>query len=52
MVAVRVVEVAGDPVIHMFAVRHRFVATSGAVDMARFVPAAAMVGGAAVGVLA
>jgi hypothetical protein len=52
VVAVRVVEMTGDPVVHMIAVRHRFMATSGPVDVARLVPAAAMVGGTAVGVLA
>ena len=52
VVAVRVVKMAGDPIVHMIAVRHCFVATSGPVDMARLVPTAAMVRGAAVGVLA
>jgi hypothetical protein len=52
VIAVRVVKMAGDPIIHMVAVRHRIVATSGPVDMTRVVPTAAMVGGAAVGVLA
>ena len=51
VVAVWVVKMAGDPIVHVIAVRHRFVATSGPVDMARLVPAAAVVGGAAVGVL-
>ena len=52
VVAVRVVKMAAYSKVHMIAVRHRFVATSGPVDMARFVPAAAVVRGAAVGVLA
>jgi hypothetical protein len=52
VIAVRVVKMAGDPIVHMVAVRHRIVATSGPVDMTRIVPTAAMVGGAAVGVLA
>ena len=52
VIAVRVVKMAGDPIVHMVAVRHRIVAASGPVDMARIVPIAAMVGGAAVGVLA
>ena len=52
VVAVRVVKMAGYPIVHMIAVRDRFVATSGPVDVARFVPTAAVVGGAAVGVLA
>jgi hypothetical protein len=52
VVAVRVVKMAGYPIVHMIAVRHRLVATSGPVDVARFVPTAAVVGGAAVGVLA
>jgi hypothetical protein len=52
VVAVRVVKMVGDPIVHMIAVRHRFVATSGPVDMARVVPTAAVVRGAAVGVFA
>jgi hypothetical protein len=52
VVAVRVVKMAGYPIVHMLAVRHRFAATSGPVDMARLVPTAAVVRGAAVGVLA
>jgi hypothetical protein len=52
VVGVRVVKMAGYAIVHMIAVRHRFVATSGPVDMARLVPAAAVVGGAAVAVLA
>ena len=52
VVAVRMVKMAGDPIVHMTAVGHRFVATSGPVDMARLVPTAAVVGGAAVAVLA
>jgi hypothetical protein len=52
VVAVRVVKVAGHSVVHMIAVRHRFVATSGPVDMAGLVPTAAVIRGTAVGVLA
>ena len=52
VVAVRMVKMAGYPIVHMIAVRHRFVATTGAVDMAGVVPTAAVVRGAAVGVLA
>jgi hypothetical protein len=52
VIAVRMVKMAGDPIVHMVAVRHRIVAASGPVDMARVVPTAAMVGGATVGVLA
>jgi hypothetical protein len=52
VIAVRAVKMAGDPIVHMVAVRHCIVAASGPVDMARIVPTAAMVGGAAVGVLA
>jgi hypothetical protein len=48
--AVRVVKMAGDQIIHVAAVRHRLVAAAGAVRMARVVPAAAMIGGAVVGV--
>ena len=50
--AVRMVKMAGDAIIHVVAVRHRLVAAAEAVHMARLVPTAAMVGGAAVGVLA
>ena len=52
VVAVGVVEVAGHQVIDVIAVRHRLVAAAGAVHMARLMPSAAMVGGAAVGVVA
>jgi hypothetical protein len=52
VVAVRMVKMARDPIVHMIAVRHRFVATTGAVDVAGLVPTAAVVRGAAVRVLA
>ena len=52
VIAVRVVKMSGDPIVHMVAVRHRIVAASGPVDMTRVVPTAAMVGGAVVRVLA
>jgi len=52
VVAVRVVKMARHPIVYMIAMRHRLVATSWSVDVARFVPTAAVVGGAAVGVLA
>ena len=52
VIAVRVVKMAGDPIVHMVAVRHCIVAASGSVDMTRAVPTAGMVGGAAVRVLA
>jgi hypothetical protein len=52
VIAVRVVKMAGDPMVHMVDVRHIIVAASGPVDMTCAVPTAAMVGGAAVGVLA
>ena len=48
MIAVRVMKVAADVIIDVIAVRNRLVA--GAVDMARVMTAAAMVGGAVVGV--
>ena len=44
VIAVRVMKMAGDPIVHMVAVRHRIVAASGPVDMTRIVPTAAMVG--------
>jgi hypothetical protein len=52
VVAVRVVQMAGDAIIHMIAVRHRLVTTAGPVRMPRLMPAATMVRGAALGVLA
>ena len=50
MIAVRVMKVAADVIIDVIAVRNRLVAAAGAVDMARVMTAAAMVGGAVVGV--
>jgi hypothetical protein len=50
VVAMRVVKVAGDAIIRVAAVRHRFVAAAGAVHMARVMPTATMVGSAAVGI--
>jgi hypothetical protein len=52
VVAMRMVKMARHSIVHMIAVRHRFVAATGAVDMAGLVPAAAVVRGAAVGVVA
>jgi len=52
VVAVRVMQVVGDAVIEVIAVRHRLVAAAGAVDVARLMAAATMVGHAHVGVLA
>lgn len=52
VIAVRVVKMSRDPIVHMLAVWHRILAASGPVDMTRVVPTAAMVGGAAVRVLA
>jgi hypothetical protein len=52
MVAVRVMKVAADAVVCVIAVRNRLMAAAGAVEMARVVPAAAMVRRAAVRVLA
>jgi hypothetical protein len=50
VVAMRVVEVAGDAIVDVIAVRHRFVAAARAVHMARLMPSATVVGGAAVGI--
>jgi hypothetical protein len=50
VVVVRVMKVAADAVVDVVAVRHRVVSAAGAV--ARLMPAAAMVGGAHLGVLA
>jgi hypothetical protein len=52
VIAVRAVKMTGDVIIHVVAVRHRLVAAAGAVHMARVMPTAAVVGCAAVGVLA
>jgi hypothetical protein len=52
VVAMRMMQVTLDPVVHMVTVRHRVVAAAGAVQMARLVAGATMVRGAAVGVLA
>jgi hypothetical protein len=52
VVAMRVVEMTGDAIIHVVAVRHRLMATAGSVHMTRLMPTTAMVGGAAVGMLA
>lgn len=52
MVAVRVVKMVGDAIIHMVAVRHRLMAAAGAVHMATRMPTAAVVRGAAVRVVA
>ena len=50
VVAVRVVKMALDPVIHMVTVRHRLMPAARPVHMAGCMTAAAMVGGAAIGV--
>jgi hypothetical protein len=52
MAAMRMMQVAGDAIIHVVSVRHRLVATAGAVRMSCLMPTAAMINGAAVGVLA
>jgi hypothetical protein len=52
VIAVRVVEMASDAVIHVVAMRHRLVATARTMHMARLMPTAAMVGSAGVGILA
>jgi hypothetical protein len=52
VVAVRMMKMAADAVVRVIAVRHRLMATAGAVDVARVMTAAAVVGSAAVGVLA
>jgi hypothetical protein len=49
--AVRVVKMAGHAVVRVSGVRHRLVTAASAVYMARLMPTASMVGGAAVGVL-
>jgi hypothetical protein len=52
MVAVPMMKMAGDVIIHVVAMRDRIVAAAGAVHMARLMATAAVVGGAAIGVLA
>jgi hypothetical protein len=51
VVAVRVMKVAADAVVHVVAVRHRLVSAAGAVDVARLMLGATMVGSARLGVL-
>ena len=43
---VRVVQVAGDKIVHVIAVRHRFMAAAGPVNVARLMPRAGMLRGA------
>ena len=52
VVAVRVMKMPGDAVIHVVPVRYRLVPAAGAVHVARVMPTAAMVGGTALGVFA
>ena len=51
VLAMRVMQVVANAVIDVIAVRNRFVAAAGAVDMTRLMAAAAVVGGAPVGVV-
>lgn len=46
MVAVRMMEVAGDAIVDVFAMRYRLVPAAGAMYVARLMPTAAVVGGA------
>lgn len=50
MIAMRMMQVAIDQIVDVIAVGHRLMAAAGAVDMARFVPGAVVVGGAGIGV--
>lgn len=50
MIAVRVMQVVGDAIVDVIAMRHRLVTAAGAVDVAGRMPIAAMVHSAAVGV--
>lgn len=52
VVAVRMVKVPGDAIIHVVAVRYRFMAAARAMHVAGLMPTAAVVGGAALRVLA
>jgi hypothetical protein len=52
MIAVRVMQMARDAVIDVVAMRHRLVTAAGAMHMTCLVAGAAVLGGAAVGVLA
>ena len=50
VIAVRVMQVVADAIVHVIAMRNRLVATAGAMNVTRFVATAAVVGGALVGV--
>jgi hypothetical protein len=50
MVAMRMMQVAGDQVIHVIAMRNRGVAAVGAMDMCGIMAGASVVGGALIGV--
>jgi hypothetical protein len=52
VIAVRVMQVIADAIVDVIAMRNRLVTAAGAVDMTRFVAAAAVVCGAPVGVVA
>jgi hypothetical protein len=52
MIAVRMMQVAANAVVDMIAVRHRLMAATRAMHMTRLVAAAAMVGSAAVRIVA
>jgi hypothetical protein len=52
VVAMRMMKMASDAIIHMVAMRHRLVAAAWAMNMTRFMPTATMVGGAIIWVLA
>jgi hypothetical protein len=52
VVAMLLVKMAGNAIIHVAAMRYRLVAAAGSVHMARLMPTATVVGGAAVGVRA
>jgi len=52
MIAVRMMQVVGDAVIDVVAMRDRFVTAIGAVDVTGLMAAAAVVGGAGVGIAA
>ena len=52
VVAVRVMKVAADVVVSVIAVRNRVMAATGTMDVARLVPAAAMIRRADIGVVA
>ena len=51
VIAVRMMKVVADAIVHVIAVRNRLVSAAGAVNVTRLVATAAVIGGALVGVV-